>query len=164
MGRNTGSCTNPTENFNARKNEWKEIENMGKLEILNVSEGDIKIVFDKNNPAETIRAKRYIKDMLRRGYALLIELEDGTHTRALDFDENKECYIIADFDASYQETSSTIDEILLGKSEEKTKEIKNEQIEAADAKEPTIKKTKQGRKSIPIQKANAVAVAPSAGG
>ena len=40
----------------------------GTLEILNVGAGDVVITFDKTNPAEQIRAKRIIKDMLKRGY------------------------------------------------------------------------------------------------
>lgn len=70
----------------------------GQVGILNVGAGDTKLTFDPNNPAETIRARRVVKDMLRRGYALLVRLEDGKYTRALDFDEKTGEYIIADFD------------------------------------------------------------------
>lgn len=76
---------------------------MGTLNILNVGAGDTKITFDKNNPAEAIRAGRIIRDMLRRGYALLIEVErDGQKAfeRAIDFNEATSEYIIADFDPS----------------------------------------------------------------
>jgi hypothetical protein len=41
--------------------------------ILNVGTGDTKLVFDKDDPAECIRAARIVADMLRRGYALLVE-------------------------------------------------------------------------------------------
>jgi len=40
---------------------------MGEVAILSVGEGDTKLTFDKNNPAETIRAARIVGDMLRRG-------------------------------------------------------------------------------------------------
>ncbi len=63
---------------------------MGSVGILNVGAGDIVLTFDKNNPAEAIRAGRIVTDMLRRGYALLVEVErDGEKCfeRALDFDE-----------------------------------------------------------------------------
>ncbi len=70
----------------------------GTLEILNVGAGDVVITFDKTNPAEQIRAKRIIKDMLKRGYALLVKMEDGTHQITKSFDENAGEYIIADFD------------------------------------------------------------------
>lgn len=70
---------------------------MAELSILNVGAGDTKITFDPNNISERIRSK----DMLRRGYALLVEVErDGEKKweRAVDFDETKCEYIIADFD------------------------------------------------------------------
>jgi hypothetical protein len=72
----------------------------GCLEILNVQAGDMKITFDTGNIAETIRAKRIITDMLRRGYALVVEVErDGkrAYERAQGFDEKTGEYIIADF-------------------------------------------------------------------
>lgn len=74
----------------------------GCLEVLNVAAGDLKITFDKANPIETIRAKRIITDMLRRGYALVVEVErDGkvAYERAQSFDEKTGEYIVADFDS-----------------------------------------------------------------
>lgn len=74
----------------------------GSVGILNVGAGDTKLTFDKNNPAEMIRAARIVRDMLRRGYALLVEVTgtDGAkaYRRAKDFDEATCEYIIADFD------------------------------------------------------------------
>lgn len=73
----------------------------GECRILNVGAGDLSVSFDKNNVSETIRARRVIKDMIRRGFALLIEVErDGEKRweRAQDFDEATDRYIIADFD------------------------------------------------------------------
>lgn len=73
----------------------------GVLEILNVQGGDVKITFDKENPQESIRAKRIVADMLRRGYALVVEVDrDGErkYERAKGFDEKTGEYIIADFD------------------------------------------------------------------
>lgn len=75
----------------------------GEVGILNVGAGDTKLTFDPNNPQEMIRAARIVKDMLRRGYALLVEVKsiDGqpsTYRRAYDFDEKTCEYIIADLD------------------------------------------------------------------
>lgn len=73
---------------------------MGQIGILNVGAGDTKLTFDKNNPAECIRSARIIKDMLRRGYALLIEVADNkgnkSYTRVHEFREDTCEYIIAD--------------------------------------------------------------------
>jgi hypothetical protein len=72
----------------------------GEVGILNVGAGDTKLTFDRSNPADCIRAARIVKDMLRRGYALLVENPPGSgiHKRALDFDETHCEYVIADFD------------------------------------------------------------------
>lgn len=72
----------------------------GQLGILNVGDGDTKLSFDKNNPAERERAKRIVQDMLRRGYAILVEVgkaDDGEpiYRRAKDFDPETCEYIIA---------------------------------------------------------------------
>lgn len=88
----------------------------GEVGILNVGAGDTKLVFDPNNPQEMIRAARIVKDMIRRGYALLIRVQKegqpDTYQRAYDFDEKTCEYIIADLDplaaqaADSQETAS----------------------------------------------------------
>lgn len=74
---------------------------VGTIGILNVGHGDTKLSFNGNDPAECIRASRIVRDMLQRGYALLIEVERDGHkifTRVHDFDENTYEYIIADLD------------------------------------------------------------------
>lgn len=78
-----------------------EVGVRGSVSALSVGHGDTKFSFDKSNPAERIRAARIIRDMLRRGYALLVEVErDGVKTfeRALDFDPETCEYVIADLD------------------------------------------------------------------
>lgn len=126
---------------------------MGTLSILNVYEGDVKITFDTTNAAEAIRAGRIITDMLRRGYALLIEV-DGAYQRAIDFDEKVGEYVIADFDPSYRQTT---------KGEGSDNEEENEEIEAAAAQEAPGKRRGR-RRRISMDAADAVAVARSAGG
>ena len=70
--------------------------------ILNVGAGDTKLTFDPTNPAEMIRSARIVRDMLRRGYALLVEVDDGKggkgYRRVHDFEESTCSYIIADFE------------------------------------------------------------------
>src|ERR1041385_6256428 len=83
---------------------------VGSLEILNVGSGDVKISFDRNDAAEAIRAKRIIKDMLGRGYALLVQDAEGKFQRAKAFDEATSEYVIADYDpepAEEAESSTT---------------------------------------------------------
>ena len=136
----------------------------GSVAILNVGSGDTKLLFDKSNPAEMIRASRIVKDMLRRGYALLIEFDDKGkkgYQRVLDFREDTSEYIIADFDP------------VVAAEED---EAENEQVGAQETNagrtptdkgaSPKLKPGKRGRKvrAVPAGKARAVAVARSAGG
>lgn len=79
----------------------------GEVAILNVGDGDTKLSFDPKNPAERIRAARIVRDMIRRGYALLVEVSPGEYQRATDFDESKCEYIIADFDPSADTQNDT---------------------------------------------------------
>ena len=86
----------------------------GELGILNVGAGDIKVSFDKSNPAERIRASRIVKDMLKRGYALLVEVDRNgqkAFERATAFDENTCEYIVADFDPIQAERTDEQEEI-----------------------------------------------------
>ena len=134
----------------------------GNIGILNVGAGDTKLVFDPDNPADCIRAARIVKDMLRRGYALLVDSgrkdKDGRaiYTRAYDFDETKYEYIVADFDP-----------IIAAKedADEPTAESPATPREGEGAAEgsPTRRKGRP-RKRVSATAVNAVAVARSAGG
>ena len=131
----------------------------GTLSILNVGEGDVKISFDKDNPAEAIRAKRIIKEMLRRGYALLVEVErkvkgkkEKRFERALDFDDARCEYIIADYDPTMEEGLDDGPEIAV-----------KERASSAAAVHPA-KPRKGRRKGIPASSTRAVGIARSAGG
>jgi hypothetical protein len=86
----------------------------GQIGILNVGAGDTKLTFDRNNPAEMIRSARIVTDMLRRGYALLVEVKDRkgnkSYTRVHEFREDTCEYIIADFDPVIAAKEDTTDE------------------------------------------------------
>lgn len=72
---------------------------MGTVGILNVGAGDTKLTFDKGNPVECARAARIVADMLKRGYALLVQVgeRDGQplYQRAHAFDAETCEYVIA---------------------------------------------------------------------
>lgn len=119
----------------------------GDLAILNVAAGDTKLSFDPSNPGEVERASAIVKDMLRRGFAILIEVgrdDNGPlYRRALDFDPATAEYIIAG---------------------------SPETMETANVKEPASAPTR-GRKAkspprqrVPAAATSAVAVGRTAGG
>lgn len=125
----------------------------GSVAILNVGSGDTKLSFDKSNPAECIRAARIVRDMLRRGYALLVDVGGGVFQRAHDFDENTCEYIIADFDP------------LVTEAEDKREQTQTSQPSPAQGDAAIPKRRGRPKKvAIPADRARAVAVGRSAGG
>lgn len=132
----------------------------GTVAILNVSTGDTKLSFDKNNPAERIRAARIVTDMIRRGYALLVEVErNGVkgYQRVERFDEEACEYIIADFDPLAAQQAD----------QEESEASNEEQAQTAEQAAPAAAPIRRGRppkKAIPAESAKAVAVPRRAGG
>lgn len=139
---------------------------MGEIGILNVGAGDTKLTFDPKNPAEMIRSGRIVTDMLRRGYALLVEVERKgvkAFERVKEFREDKCEYIIADFDPVAAEAADRAEAEEHG---EAGRETAGETAEDT----PAIQPRQRGRpgkttsRAIPASGARAVAVARSAGG
>lgn len=136
----------------------------GEVGILNVGAGDTKLSFDPKNPAERIRAARIVKDMIRRGYALLVETTPGSgqYVRAHDFNEERCEYVIADFDPVTAAEADAQEEQQHG----------NEQGEAGEGSAPAAGEAPSakrrgrppGRRNVPADSTRSVVVAPSAGG
>lgn len=70
----------------------------GELAILNVGEGDTKLSFDKKKPEEVKRARAVVQDMLKRGFAILVQVGtrkgEPLYQRAQAFDPKTDEYII----------------------------------------------------------------------
>lgn len=133
----------------------------GQVSILNVGTGDTKLVFDKGNVAERIRAARIVTDMIRRGYVMLVEIErDGKkeYIRAKEFREDVCEWIIADFDPV---VAQQVDEV------EHEEQAETPQLGTEPAK-PSITLKRRGRppgtKSVKAEDAKVVAVPRRAGG
>lgn len=144
---------------------------MGELGILNVGAGDTKLSFDKSNPAERIRAARIVKDMIRRGYALLIEVNrDGegrpVYERAIDFHEDTCEYVIADFDPVTAQAADEQDATEKAGAHEEGRTEETRPATPAAAAEPTARQ--RGRRPrtrrVAADSTKGVAVARSAGG
>ena len=137
----------------------------GIVNVLNVAGGDIELRFDKSNPAERIRACRVVRDMLRRGYALLVEVErDGVkaYERALDFDETKGVYLIADYAPEDVAIRPTLKKETQDGAGEGGADQAAEVGAAAESKPG--KRRGRPRKELPAESTRAVAVSRSAGG
>jgi hypothetical protein len=126
----------------------------GELAILNVGDGDTKLSFDPKNPAECIRAARIVRDMLRRGYALMIQV-DGAYQRVTEFRDDVFEYVIADFDP-------------LIAAEKDAKDTQHEQSPATPPGEgtaaPATKRGPYKKRGVAASSTRAVAVAPISGG
>jgi hypothetical protein len=132
----------------------------GTVGILNVGAGDTKLVFDPKNPMEALRSARIVRDMLRRGYALFVEVErDGEKRfeRALDFIEGTGEYVIADLEptaaAAPQEMTTDAEIEAAPRPEAAT----------STASAPTLRRG-GGRRAVKASSTRAVAVARTAGG
>lgn len=137
----------------------------GSVGILNVGAGDTKLTFDRNNPQERIRAARIVKDMIRRGYALLISIPpkkkggEVTYRRATDFDENTCEYIIADFDPVEAQRA---DEEQIN--EEAVETAASGTGEARESKAGSSKKPRGRKQRVKAENVSAISVARTAGG
>lgn len=125
----------------------------GQVAILNVAAGDTKLSFDPKNPDEAARAARIVKDMIRRGFVLLIEVgrddKGPMYRRALDFDETTSEYIIA------------------GTGQEEMETVTHDEKPASAPKrkrKTATRSDKGGTHRVPARRTSAVAVARTAGG
>lgn len=119
---------------------------VGEIAILNVSEGDTKLSFDPKNPQEVKRASSVVADMLKRGFAIMVEV--GKNDRGPLYQRIKK------FDPK------TAEYIIMGGPDTEESDGPGEQ-QATPA--PHGRKGKAPRR-VPAASATAVAVAPTAGG
>jgi hypothetical protein len=125
----------------------------GTIGILNVGAGDTKLSFDPKKPEEVKRAGAVVADMLKRGFAILVQVGkrkgEPLYMRATGFDPKTSEYII------------------VGVPDEADAEDSGEEEAAAAAPPVKIKgAAKAGRKEtrIKAERTSAVAVSRSAGG
>jgi len=137
---------------------------MGTLEILNVQGGDVKLSFNSKDASEAIRAKRYIGEMMKVGFVLLVEVNrDGetAYERALAFDPARGEYIIADFEGANGHTNGNTPPAVQSGGELPAVSGTDE---AGPEPETDVKPRRGRRKRVPMEEANATAVGRSAGG
>lgn len=128
---------------------------MGEVGILNVGAGDTKLSFDPKKPAEVKRSAKIVKDMIRRGFIVLIEIgkdEKGPiYRRALDFDESVAEYIIAG-------------DPIPSTASEKENDSHDQKPAGSTKGKRKASKARTSRTRVAASRTNAVAVARTAGG
>jgi hypothetical protein len=121
----------------------------GQIGILNVGAGDTKLTFDPEKPEERKRAAAAVTEMLRLGFAILVQVavKDGKplYQRAEGFDEN------------------TCEYLIVGTPPEDI-EIPGAEVAARPDERAKPTKKKRGTYRIPAAKTSAVSVGRSAGG
>lgn len=126
----------------------------GEVGILNVGAGDTKLTFDPTNPDEVKRSAAIVKDMIRRGFVLLIEVgqddKGPIYRRAHDFDEATAEYIVAGVATDESTTTEPADD--------------KEQASAPPRARKAASRRKRTAERIPASTTRAVAVARTAGG
>lgn len=70
----------------------------GILDVLNTGGGHISVSFDRASAVERDRARRMVLDMLRRGYAIFVEVA-GELVPVRDFDPDRGLYYVTDVPA-----------------------------------------------------------------
>lgn len=132
----------------------------GSVGILNVGDGDTKLSFDPKNPVERIRAARIVADMIRRGYALLVEADvkgEKKFVRATEFREDTCEYVIADFDPTVAAAADAAEE-----QDDQQDQTQSSDAQAAGAS-PAPRRGRP-RKVVAAESTRSVVVAPVAGG
>jgi hypothetical protein len=116
----------------------------GTLDVLSTGHGHMKVTITPGDEAEQDKARRMIEDMLKRGFSIFVELDDGTTRRVKKFDAKRLIYYI-----------DPPDEI-----------AESEPTAAAPAPKAGkgAKATKRPYKAVPVAGARATAVGRSAGG
>jgi hypothetical protein len=66
----------------------------GVLEVLNAGLGDVKVTFEGKSPYEIANDILMIRDMMKQGYAIMVQLEDGSYKRVRSVNEKHQTYVI----------------------------------------------------------------------
>lgn len=128
------------------------IQEEGTLELLNVGAGHIKVSMNNTDPVERERAKAMVTDMLQRGYAIFVEIEDGELAPVKRFDPKKEAYIITDVPRPVKTDTSIASPVTVSDS-----------FVSTTPTTPT-RKNKRKEREVSMVKGKATAVGRSAGG
>lgn len=122
---------------------------VGEIAILNVSAGDTKLTFDPKDKAETRRASAVVADLIRRGFAIMVEV--GRNERGPLYQRVKK------FDPK------TAEYIIIGAPEE-TPTSEQEPSGTPRRKAGGSQGRARQERRLPAASHKAVAVAPTAGG
>lgn len=109
----------------------------GILEVLSIGKGDLKLTVGGDDPEDTEKARRLIEEMLRKGYSIFVETDQGMK-RVKRFNPKRMTYVIT--------------------------ELTDEAEAPAPAEKPAKKRRGRRTSSVPVAGSRATAVGRTAGG
>lgn len=142
---------------------------MASLNVLNVGAGDVALTFNHLDDDEAKKALRILTDMQERGYAIIVQTEDGQYARAKAIDRTRGRYIIQlPEGAPLPPGAEEIDMTGVAFDAEVAAAqppAPGHETRGADLEPIAPKKRGRGRRvGVPIARASATGVARSAGG
>jgi hypothetical protein len=120
---------------------------VGTLDVLSTGHGHMKVTITPGDQEEQDKARRMIEDMLKRGFSIFVELDDGTTRRVKKFDTKRLIYYIDPPDEITEPEPLPTKGLVAGKGPAPTKPPKRKPYRA-----------------VPVAGARATAVGRSAGG
>lgn len=68
----------------------------GVLDVLSIGKGDLRLTVGGDDPAEIAKAKQVITEMMRAGYGIFVEGDDGVLKRVKRFNAKHMTYVISE--------------------------------------------------------------------
>jgi len=115
---------------------------VGTLDVLSTGHGHMKVTITPGDKAEQDKARRMIEDMLKRGFSIFVELDNGETRRVTAFDPERLIYYVDPPDELPDEVATA----------------------TAPEPAPKAKRAKRPYRAVPVAGARATAVGRSAGG
>jgi hypothetical protein len=145
-----------------RKREEADIcvASVGCLEVLSVGKGDLKLTWDRDNPDDVDKARKTIEEMLRKGYSIFVETDDGP-SRVTDFNPKRMTYIITEIADGTELPAAPVRPALPAGAPVKPDEIMSPK-KRGRPKGSTNKRTRQ--REVPVAGSRATAVGKTSGG
>jgi hypothetical protein len=118
----------------------------GMLDVLSVGKGDLKITVGCDDPEEKERGRVLIEELLRKGYTIFVETDEGL-ARVTEFNPNRFTYIINE---------------LAGRTDDE--ETTAPPAAVTQTKKAPGRRVKVVKKEIPVAGSKATAIGKTAGG
>lgn len=124
----------------------------GMLDVLSIGHGDVKLTLDTGDPEDVERARQLIEEMMRKGYGIFVDTDDGP-TKVHEFNPRRMSYMILETPGNELASAPAPKALAAGPA-----------VRADEVIPP--KRAKRGRKlrEVPVAGSRATAVGRTSGG